>query len=240
MKRKFGWKHVAWIAGTALVVWIIAGIVLAGRDLPPFPSSQQTIDLHGGHVQNNRITTKSWSFDYTHAQLSADGSSGNIDGVRNGVVFRKGKPYLKIAAEHIAVNITSLDFTAIGKVHVDRIDDPDRRSFDTDLVEWTNNAKLLRLDHPSYVHTGDETLRLDNVKINFDTNDIQFGKIGGSVQVPSSPRPSTSSALRRACPSTSQGDKGSRRVTLSVSKGRACRRASVSKGAPVEGVGARR
>ena len=128
VKRKFGWKHVAWVVGTALAVWIIVGVVLAGRDIPPYQSSQQMIDLHGGHVQNNRITTKSWSFDYTHAQLSPDGTSGNIDGVRNGIVFRKAKPYLKIAAEHIAVNISSLDFTAIGKVHVERINDPQKRS----------------------------------------------------------------------------------------------------------------
>ena len=36
-------------------------------------------------------------------------------------------------------------------------------------MQWTNNAKLLRLDHPSYVHTADQTIRLDNVKIDLDT-----------------------------------------------------------------------
>ncbi len=57
------------------------------------PPGQLPIDLRGGHVLNNHITTKSWSFDYEHARLSPDGLSGTVNGVRNGVVFRKGKPY---------------------------------------------------------------------------------------------------------------------------------------------------
>ncbi len=183
MSLRFGWKQIAWIAGLALIVWVVTEVILAGRDTPPIPPASQSIDLRGGHVTGNRITTKSWTFDYTHAQLSPDGTVGTVDGVRNGIVFRKGKPHLRIAAEHISINTQTLDFTAIGKVHVERIDDPEKRSFDTDLVIWTNNAKLLRMDHPSYLHTGDQTLKLENVTINFDTEQIHFGKIGGSAVI---------------------------------------------------------
>lgn len=182
MWHRIPWKRVAWIAGGALIVYLVVGIVLAGLNTPPLPPTSQTIELRGGHILNNRITTKSWSFDYDHAQLSADGTTGTVDGVRNGVVFRKGKPYLKIAAEHISLNTQSLDFTAVGKVHVERIKDPAQHSFDTDLVVWTNGAKLLRLDHPSYVHSGTQTLRMDNVTINFDTEQIHLGKIGGAFE----------------------------------------------------------
>ncbi len=181
MRRKIKWTAIAWIAGIALVVYVTIEVILAGRGTPPIPPSSQTIDLRGGHVQGNRITSKSWSFDYTHAQLSPDGTVGTVDGVRHGIVFRKGKPYLRISAEHISVNTQTLDFTAIGKVHVERINDPQSRSFDTDLVIWTNNAKLLHMDHPSYLHSGDQTLKLENVTINFDTDQIQFGRINGSA-----------------------------------------------------------
>ena len=92
-------------------------------------------------IANNRITTKSWSFDYDHAQLSPDASTGTVEGVRHGIVFKKGKPDLKISAEKITLDTQSLDFTAIGKVHVEKIDDSQHRSFDTDLVTWTNNAR---------------------------------------------------------------------------------------------------
>jgi hypothetical protein len=181
--RRVPWKLVAWIAAGALAVYLVVGIVLAGRNLPEIPPVTQSIDLRGGHITGNRITTKSWSFDYAHAQLSPDGTTGTVDGVKNGIVFKKGKPHLRISAEHISVNTQTLDFTALGKVHVERIDDPEKRSFDTDLVVWTNNAKIVRMDHPSYVHTGGNTLKIEQITINFDTDQIHFGKIGGDFEL---------------------------------------------------------
>ncbi len=183
MRFKFGWKTAAWIAGAALLVYVVVEVILAGRGTPPLPSSQNGITLHGGHVQGNRISTKSWSFDYKSAQLSPDGTTGTVEGVRNGIVLRKGKPYARVAAEHISIDTQSLNFTALGKVHVDLINDPQHKSFDTDLVIWTNGAKLLRMDHPSYVHSGDQTLKLQSVTINFDTGQIHLGGITGGVRI---------------------------------------------------------
>jgi hypothetical protein len=182
-KRQRLQKRLAIVAGAALLVWVIVEIALAGRGTPPIPPAQMPIDLRGGHVMNNHISTKSWSFDYDHARLSPDGLSGTVDGVRNGVVFRKGKPYLRISARHVQLNISTLDFTAVGKVHIDRIDDPQRRSFDTDLVMWTNDAKELKMPHPAYVHSGGQTLTLRNISVDFDDNTIHLGSLSGSVDV---------------------------------------------------------
>ena len=109
--------------------------------------------------------------------------SGSVDGVRNGIVFRKGKPYLRISAKHVQLNVQTLDFTAIGKVHIERINDPEHRAFDTDLVTWTNDAKLLRMTHPSYVRSGSQVLRIDGITVNFDDNTIHLGKVNGGVVV---------------------------------------------------------
>jgi len=103
--------------------------------------------------------------------------------VRNGIVFRKGKPYLRISAKRIVLDIQSLDFTAIGKVHIERINDPEHRAFDTDLVTWTNDAKILRMSHPSFVHSGDQTLRIDGISVNFDDDTIHLGKVSGGVDI---------------------------------------------------------
>ncbi len=169
--------------GIVLVGWLIAGIILAGRGTPPIPIPQNGITLQGGHVQGNRISTKSWSFDYKSAQLSPDGTTGTVDGVRNGIVLKKGKPYLRVSAEQITIDTQSLNFTAVGKVHVEVIHDPQKRSFDTDLVVWTNGAKMLRMDHPSYLHSGSQTLKLSSVIINFQTNTIHLGAISGSLDI---------------------------------------------------------
>ncbi len=117
MRRKtIWWKRLALVAGLLFGVYVVVEIILAGGGAPPPPPNQAPIDLRGGHVLNNHIATKSWSFDYDHARLSSDGLSGSVDGVRNGIVFRKGKPYLRISAKHVQLNVQSLDFTAVGKV----------------------------------------------------------------------------------------------------------------------------
>ena len=177
------WKRLAVGGGVALAIYVVVEIVLAGGGTPPVPPNQAPIDLRGGHVMNNRITTRSWTFDYDHARLSPDGLSGTVEGVRNGIVFKKGKPYLRISAKKVTLNIQSLDFTAVGKVHIERIDDPQRRSFDTDLVTWTNDAKILKMTHPAYIHSGDQTLRIDGITVNFDDNTVHLGKVAGGVNI---------------------------------------------------------
>lgn len=177
------WRQIGIGAGVLFMIYVVVEIVLAGRGTPPLPPGQMPIDLRGGHVMNNHIATKSWSFDYDHARLSPDGMSGSVDGVRNGIVFRKGKPYLKISARHIQLNIASLDFTAVGKVHIERINDPERRAFDTDLVTWTNDAKVLRMAHPSYVHSGNQVLKINSITVDFDDDSIHLGGINGGVDV---------------------------------------------------------
>ncbi|HEV3090993.1 MAG TPA: hypothetical protein VGX91_06050 [Candidatus Cybelea sp.] len=181
-RRKL-WKRIGIFAGVLFGIYVVVEVVLAGRGTPPLPPGQLPIDLHGGHVLNNHITTKSWSFDYEHARLSPDGLSGTVDGVRNGVVFRKGKPYLRISAKHVQLDIASLDFTAVGAVHIERINDPEHRAFDTDLVTWTNDAKVLKMSHPSYVHSGGQTLTISNISVDFDDDTIHLGKVSGGVSI---------------------------------------------------------
>ena len=183
MRSRRLWRPLLAGIGVVVIVWIVVEVILAGRGTPQLPGTQSGITLQGGHVQGNRISSKSWSFDYKSAQLSPDGTTGSVDGVRNGIVLRKGKPYLRVAAEHISVDTQSLNFTAIGKVHIEIIGDADHRSFDTDLVSWTNGAKMLRMDHPSYLHSAGQTLKLSSVTINFDTDQIHLGAVQGSLGI---------------------------------------------------------
>lgn len=184
MPNKRTWRRIAIVAGIIVAVWVALEILFAGGTLPPIPPDQTGITLRGGHVNGNRVTTKSWTFDYESAQLTPDGTSGTVRGVRDGIVYKKGKPYLKVSAEQITIDTQSLNFTAVGKVHVTLVGDAEHRSFDTDLIEWTNGAKELRMDHPSYLHSGGQTLKLQSVTIDFDTNKIHFGSVGGSLEIP--------------------------------------------------------
>jgi hypothetical protein len=181
--RTWTWKQYAAVAGVLLGLYLLGGILLAGNGIAPIAPTAIPVNFHGGMVLGNRITTKSWSFDYDHAELSPDSQNGTVEGIRNGIVFRKGKPYLKISAERVTLDMQSLDFTAVGKVHVEMIGDAQQRSFDTDLVTWTNDAKLMHMDHPNYLHSGKQTLRIESITVDFDAETFHFGKLNGGVDI---------------------------------------------------------
>lgn len=167
-------------------VWIVVELILAGRGLPGMPPSSAPIILQGGEVRggNHVIATRSWRFAYVRAELSPDGTMGTLDGVHDGVIYREGRPYLRIDARHISLNVQTLDFTATGAVHIQMLDDPYARSFDTDYVAWTNNAKLLQMTHTSYLHVGGQTVKIGSISVDFGTNQVHLGRIEGSVAIP--------------------------------------------------------
>lgn len=182
--RDLPWKKI-WIGlGIAFGLFVIGGIVLAGRDVPALPPLQPPMIFKGGHYTNSRTTTKSWSFDYDRAQLSPDQTFGTIDGVHHGIIFRHGKPYLTISAEHISLNTQTLNFTATGKVHITRIGSGQSTTFDTDLVDWNNATKLLHMTHPSYIHTGSQTLKVESIIVDLSKDEVQTGTIDGEISAP--------------------------------------------------------
>jgi hypothetical protein len=180
------WRLAIIIVGSALLVYLVVGVILAGRDELPIPPSDQPIVLQGGNVRggNHTISSRSWTLSYDRGQFSPDGIIGTIDGVHDGIIYRKGKPYIRLDAKHVALNAQTLDFTAIGKVHIQMLNDPFNRSFDTDFVTWTNDAKLLQMQHPSFLHVGGETLKIGKITIDFAKNQVHVGPLNGSVGIP--------------------------------------------------------
>jgi hypothetical protein len=185
MTRK-RWRLLFIIAGSVLVLYLVVGLILAGRNDEAVPPEDQPIVLHGGNVRggNHTISTRAWSLSYDTGQFSPDGVMGTLDGVHDGLIYRKGKPYIRLDARHVALNAQTLDFTAIGRVHIQMLDDRYNRSFDTDYVTWTNDAKLLQMIHPSYLHVGGQTLKIGTITIDFSKNQVHLGKIAGSVGIP--------------------------------------------------------
>lgn len=179
------WKLAAWIAGTLFAIWFVVGIVLAGRDVPPPPGAQNIL-LKNCNIKGSRISTRSWSFSCEKAELSPDGILATIDGVKNGILYKKGKPYLSIAAQHVSVNTQTFDFTATGDVHVEALHPTDgvSKAFDTDLVQWVNATKLLQLTHPSLFRTDGQTLKVATITVDFNKNEIHLGKISGGIEAP--------------------------------------------------------
>jgi hypothetical protein len=183
--RKWNWRRIGWIAAILLAVWIVVGIMLAGRNAPP-PPGAEPITLRGGRVTGNHVSTRSWTFDYRKAQMSPDGILATLDGVKNGILYKKGKPYLSLAAQHVSLNTQTFDFTATGDVHVEALHPSDgiAKSFDTDLVQWMNATKLLQLPHPSLFRSNGQALKVATITVDFNKSDIHLGKITGNVEAP--------------------------------------------------------
>ncbi|HEX5274699.1 MAG TPA: apolipoprotein N-acyltransferase [Candidatus Rubrimentiphilum sp.] len=170
------------LAGAAVLIWIVVEVVLAGNAPGGPPQGLTPLTLHGGRVTGNRMSTKSWMFEYDHAEMSPDGVLATVQGVRRGVLYKSGKPYLSVRAEQVSVNTQTFDFTATGDVHVTQMQDASsERSFDTDLIQWLNAAKTLSLPHPSVVRSGGETLRVSSINVNFNSGQIRFGGMSGGV-----------------------------------------------------------
>lgn len=172
------WKTVWQVAFVCFIGITIEGVVLSGHDLPPLPGAHPVF-LGAGGVTAHKMSTKTWALFYDHAQTSPDGSLAEIDGIHNGVFYKNGKPYVTISAKHVSVNTLSQDFTATGDVHITQLKGATARSFDTDLIVWSNGNRLLTLSHPSVIKTGDRTMLVQNATFNVQTGDIHLGKIGG-------------------------------------------------------------
>lgn len=180
------WKRAGIVAVVLVAIGVAFGIINAGRDdTQTPPSSTQPIVLHGGQINGHKMRTKSYSFVFDRAQTSADESSASIDGLHSGVLYKDGKPYLRIAAAHVAVNRLSLDFTATGHVRVEQIPGANEppRSFETDLVVWNNALKQLELAHPSVLRTGNQTLRVARVTVDFKKNEVRLGPLSGGLRL---------------------------------------------------------
>ena len=181
MRKRKWWRRpkVFWTLLVVAFVGILTeGIVLSGHDLPPPPESQSVL-LGAGGVTAHKMSTKSWSLYYDHAQTSPDGSLAEIDGIHNGIFYREGKPYITISAKHVSVNTLSDDFTATGKVHVEQLKGSVARSFDTDLITWSNASKIVTLSHTILITTGDGTMTVHGATFNVQTGAIHLGNIGG-------------------------------------------------------------
>ncbi|MDQ6932855.1 MAG: hypothetical protein M3160_06735 [Candidatus Eremiobacteraeota bacterium] len=179
------WPAIAITASLAIAAVLVVGVVLAGREVPLAPRALPIVLQHGGAF-GHRLTSrggKAWSFDYDRVQTSPDGSMATIDGVHGGLLYKNGKPYLKISAQHITANTVNNDYTATGQIHIEALGNGIKRSFDTDLAVWQNYNKTLTLAHPSIVRSGDAMLTFKTVTVDFNTGKVHVGPIAGSLKV---------------------------------------------------------
>jgi hypothetical protein len=171
------------VAGAIVVAvalsWIVYQTIRAGNEIPPPPAQQQML-LSGGSANDKRIDGKSWSLDYDTASLSQDGAIATIENVHDGVIFRNGKPYMRLKAKHVTANLTLNDFIVTGNVTFTEVGGQHRRLVTTS-AHYAGADHTLHLDKPTTIVDGPVTFRVATAVVNFATGATKLGRIEGSM-----------------------------------------------------------
>jgi hypothetical protein len=179
LARLRGLRTVAALIALAVLGWIGYQTVHAGGDVPPPPSANLT-RLTGGRASDKRIDGKSWSLDYDAATMSQDGTTAEIDDVKDGIIMRNGKPYMHVRARHVSANTLSNSFTVTGPVSFAEIGGHGRTLVTKDAI-YTGQTHTLVLPNRVTLREGSLHLIVDKATIDFSSGTSSFGRIVGTM-----------------------------------------------------------
>jgi hypothetical protein len=170
------------IASVTLVIFVATQIYLAGRNEMTPPQTTAPVVLDTGIARGERVKAHSWSIDYKKVTTSADQTFITVDGVRDGIIYQKGKPYLRVRAAHANVNMITHDFVASGPVHVESVSHKDFHAFDTTSAVWTEAAQRLDLSQPVVITSPGTTLHVQKLSVDVRTGALHLEQPNGSFR----------------------------------------------------------
>ncbi len=172
-----------WLVGIAFAAYVGVGIYRAGENELPPPNVNTQIVFKGGAIAGRRITTRSWSAEYDRIVSNADQTLLDVYGIHNGIVFKKGRPYIRVRAAHMVVNTTTHDFTMSGPLHAQTIGTHPPRSFDTTSAVWNDARQELTLDKPVVFHTaGGDPLTIARAVFDVRTGMLDVRGLAGPIR----------------------------------------------------------
>jgi hypothetical protein len=167
----------------AVLAFLGFGVYRAGLNELPSPSNSPQVLFHRGAANGERVESKSWSADYDKIVANQDQTVLEADGIRHGVIYRKGKPYLRVGAAHMTINTVSHDFSARGPVHVETVERQPQRAFDMNSAMWNDALQELTLSGNLRVSTGaPRPLLVDRLIFNVRTGNLELTHVSGPVR----------------------------------------------------------
>ncbi|MGB8265952.1 MAG: hypothetical protein WCE44_06500 [Candidatus Velthaea sp.] len=170
------WRRLAVIAGCLVAAWIVWGIVRAGNDVPP-PAANPVTQLGPGHAEGRRINAPAWTLDYDTIVETPDGTSATLTHVRNGEIFRNGKPYVSVQADTIVVNTVSNDFSASGHVVLIENDNKHQRRFRSQQAAYSGGLEILTLPVSARIESDGLKVQVERATVNLRTGAMTLGRI---------------------------------------------------------------
>ncbi len=161
------------------LLWVGVGIYRAGGDVPPPPTSPVT-KLTAGHAEGRRIDGKpSWSLDYDRLTATPDTTIATLENVRHGELYKHGKPFLQMIAQHVVVNTLSNDFVVTGPVELIENDGEHKRRLNSTSATYSGMLQTLTLDHQAKITTDGVHVTVASASVNFKSGDMTFGRLVG-------------------------------------------------------------
>ncbi len=133
------------IASVLFAGWVVVQVYLAGKEEVPPPQTAAPVTFGRGSARGERVNGHSWSIDYDKVSTSPDETFVTAEGVRDGIIYKAGKPYLRIRAQHMTVNMVTHDFVATGPVHIESVGHKNFHAFDTTSAVWTEATQRLAI-----------------------------------------------------------------------------------------------
>ena len=177
-------KRIVGLAVVAAIGFVGYGIYDAGRDERPAPLANTNIQFSKGHASGQRVKFRSWSADYDKIVSNADQTILDVQNVRNGTIYKNGKPYMHVRAEHMTVNTITHDFAETGPMHAETVGSTPTRTFDTDSAVWNDALQTLTFAKHVVIRTGtDEPLTVGSLTLDIKTGAVDIRDIEGPVRL---------------------------------------------------------
>jgi lipopolysaccharide export system protein LptC len=136
--------------------------------------------LTAGHAEGRRIDGKpSWSLDYDHLIASPDTTVATLENVRNGELYKQGKPYMRMVAKHVVVNTLSNDFVVTGPLQLIENDGQHKRRLTSDSANYSGVLQTLMLSHQAKIESDGAKATVASAEVNFKTGDMSLGRLIG-------------------------------------------------------------
>ena len=170
-------------ASLAILAFLAVGIYEAGKNELPPPNMNSTVTFYGGQVAGNRIRFHSWSAEYSKIVTDQNQIQLDVQGIRNGTIYKNGKPYLRVRADRFTVNTQTHDFTAVGPLHVETISAEPHRAFDATQMTWFEATQTLTFPKRVTIWTGAENpLIVGSLTFNVRTGQLEMRNVAGPVR----------------------------------------------------------
>ncbi len=177
-------KRIIIITALALFGFVAYGIYDAGRNERPTPLANTNISFSKGRASGQRVKFRSWSADYDKIVSNADQTILDIQNVRNGTIFKNGKPYMHVRAAHMTVNTITHDFAETGPMHAETVGTVPARTFDTDSAVWNDALQTLTLAKRVVIHSGsDDPLTVGSLTLDIKTGAVDIHDVEGPVRI---------------------------------------------------------